>query len=588
MFNKILGTVILSAALIVTSVFMPGGAGMETAYAGDTDAPEIEIEKDDISFCKKASELSEAENEGQPAADKQEKPARLLIVCKDDIDLSGYNGLIKAVFNGNDMCVAQFDSLENARKAYDSLRSDENIESVEFDEVIQSETVREGNVMTAQSISHLSWGAARIGADKYADYLTSKGHGTIKVAVVDSGVQRKHPFFGGRVLSGYNFVDGNTDVTDEDGHGTHVAGIIADCTQALSGLYILPVRVLDENGEGYTSDIAHGIIYAEEKGAKVINVSIGGGHSNYMDRAVYNCRKACIVCAAGNESHSIDWYYDCPAHISEAITVAAIDRDGHVADYSNFGKAIDIAAPGSDINSTVPINAYEVYSGTSMAAPHVSACAAMLKLNYGNIGRKKVEKTLARAANRKSSTKYYGSGVLNMKKLFRKIKAPLVRIAYKKSAFSNRRKTPKATVKINGINLIKGKDYSVKYVNNKKVGKAKVIITGRGTYSGKVTRSFRIVPRRTTAKLYVKKGGKLKIRIARKVSACGGRYFEIKYKQKGTSRWHTKITSKKTLVLKRLKKGKKYRVKLRAYKKVNGKRYFGKWSPVKTSRPIRY
>lgn len=177
---------------------------------------------------------------------------------------------------------------------------------------------------------------------------------------------------------------------------------------------------------------------------------------------------------------------------------------------------------------------------------------------------------------------------MNMKKLFRKIKAPSVRIAYKKSAFSNRRKTPKATVKINGINLIKGKDYSVKYVNNKKVGKAKVIITGRGTYSGKVTRSFRIVPRRTTAKLYVKKGGKLKIRIARKVSACGGRYFEIKYKQKGTSRWHTKITSKKTLVLKRLKKGKKYRVKLRAYKKVNGKRYFGKWSPVKTSRPIRY
>ena len=178
-------------------------------------------------------------------------------------------------------------------------------------------------------------------------------------------------------------------------------------------------------------------------------------------------------------------------------------------------------------------------------------------------------------------------GVLNMKLLFKKIKASNVKLSYTKCVYSGKKKTPSAKITINSGRLFKTKDYRIRYVNNKRVGVAKAVITGRGTYSGKVIKRFRIYPKRASVGLYVKKGHKLKVRIRKKASAYGAGYFEIRYKKKGASKWRKKITSKRTVILKSLKKGKKYYVKARAYKKVNGKRYYGKWSVRKTSKKIK-
>ena len=145
---------------------------------------------------------------------------------------------------------------------------------------------------------------------------------------------------------------------------------------------IMPVRVLGLNG-GYSSTVGMGIRYAADHGAKVINLSLGGEHSNFKDDNIkYAVSKGVtVVVSAGNEYGSIDSLYYCPAHISEAICVGAIDSYDRKANFSNIGSSLDVVAPGVGIVSCVPGGSYESWNGTSMAAPHISALAAMIKLD---------------------------------------------------------------------------------------------------------------------------------------------------------------------------------------------------------------
>ena len=157
----------------------------------------------------------------------------------------------------------------------------------------------------------------------------------MKVAVVDTGVDSTHPFLKGRILSGYNLVDGDNTQQDGHGHGTHVSGTIVDCTPGLD-ISIIPVRVLNDNGSGYDSVIGLGIRYAVDQGANVINLSLGGyGHSeNIGEQIDYAISKnVTVVVAAGNESDNTELY--CPAHNTKCITVAAVDINKNQAYFSN-------------------------------------------------------------------------------------------------------------------------------------------------------------------------------------------------------------------------------------------------------------
>jgi len=292
-----------------------------------------------------------------------------------------------------------------------ALRSDPRVAYVEPDQVLHA---------TAQT---LPLGVKRVGASLS---LTAKINNrdervNVGVAVVDTGVQLNHPDL--NVKSGASFVTGVKTPADDNGHGTHVAGIIgaldntAGVVGVAPGATIWAVKVLDKNGSGYVSAIINGLSWvkanAASKGIRVVNLSLGGGASTSLDDAVRALVAAniTVVVAAGNES--ADAANSSPARVAEAITVSALidsnglaggggptltmktsdgslfdfpddtfaripDRTGTKRCYSNYGTVVDIMAPGTNIYSTYKGSAYAYMTGTSMAAPHVAGGAALV------------------------------------------------------------------------------------------------------------------------------------------------------------------------------------------------------------------
>ena len=299
---------------------------------------------------------------------------RLIVHASTSIDFAQ---LHPATFiEGPDhLYIVQFASSTDAESAFKAIANMPEVVYVEPDGYLGSGT----NQLSASEFK--SWGVSTIGADKLAAHVSSVTTDRITVAVVDTGVSQ-HAFLGDRLLAGgYDFVDNDSTPSDMNLHGTHVSGTIIDCTPGLN-VNILPVRVLDENGHGYCSTVGAGIRYAADHGAKVINLSLGGDHSEYIEDAVeYATNKGvCVVVSAGNEYGDIGSF--CPAHIRGAITVGAVDSHLRKADFSNTGTPLDLVCPGVDIVSCVPGGGYRALDGTSMAAPHASACVAMLRLLY--------------------------------------------------------------------------------------------------------------------------------------------------------------------------------------------------------------
>ncbi len=251
----------------------------------------------------------------------------------------------------------------------------------------------------------LSQSVPLVGApEAWALGLTGEG---VVVAVVDTGIDYTHPDLGGclgpgcRVLGGYDFVNQDADPKDDDGHGTHVAGIVA-ANGSLKGMapdaHLLAFKVLDEWGEGTASDVIAGIERALDPdndpatpdGADVINLSLGGSGDpdDPVSQAVDNAAEAgvVVVVAAGNSGRLGYSTIESPGCARRAITVGATNKADSLQAFSSKGPAAvtdgikpDIVAPGAFINSTLPGGAYAPFSGTSMAAPHVAGAAALLR-----------------------------------------------------------------------------------------------------------------------------------------------------------------------------------------------------------------
>ncbi len=227
------------------------------------------------------------------------------------------------------------------------------------------------------------YGPQRVGAP--AAWEVSQSSSNIIIAIVDSGIELSHPDLAGKLLQGYDFVDGDAVPADSNGHGTHVAGIAAAITNNARGIAgmapfasILPVRVLDHNGNGSMSTVASGIIYAANRGAQVINLSLGSPYdTSTLQYAVSYAwsRGSVLVAAAGNDGLPTPNY---PANYPNVLAVAATDAYDFKTPFSNFGTWVDVAAPGASILSTYLGGNYAYLDGTSMAAPHVSGIAALL------------------------------------------------------------------------------------------------------------------------------------------------------------------------------------------------------------------
>jgi thermitase len=205
----------------------------------------------------------------------------------------------------------------------------------------------------------------------------------VLVAILDTGIDERHEDLAGRVVASINF-SGSQTASDVNGHGTHVAGIIAAITDNSVGVAgiapnarLLNVKVVDDNGVVWSSTVARGIIWAVDNGAKVINMSLVIPTSSpALEQAIdYAWSKGVVLVASGgNNIKSIPVY---PAYYPEVIAVAATDVGGNLWSKSNYGDWVDAYAPGVDIYSTLPGNSYGYQSGTSMAAAYVAAVAAL-------------------------------------------------------------------------------------------------------------------------------------------------------------------------------------------------------------------
>ncbi|MBW3557668.1 MAG: S8 family serine peptidase, partial [Actinobacteria bacterium] len=247
------------------------------------------------------------------------------------------------------------------------------------------------------------------------------------IAVVDSGVDRDHPDLRDRLLAGYDFVNGDADASDDHGHGTSVAGVAAavpdngiGVTGAAWGASILPVKVLDADGEGSDADVAAGMVWAADRGASVINLSLGGvaDSAALRDAVAYaNSKGAVVVAAAGNGRAGTAVF---PAAIPAVVAVTATDWSGNVASISGYGAWVDIAAPGLDIAATTmssrPSETYGSVSGTSFASALVAAAASLVRGTDAGLSAAGVASRLtstARDAGPPGVDPFYGAGVLD-------------------------------------------------------------------------------------------------------------------------------------------------------------------------------
>ena len=219
--------------------------------------------------------------------------------------------------------------------------------------------------------------------------------GATIVAVLDTGVDMTHPDLTANLLPGHDYVAGDDDPSDENGHGTHVAGTIAAdrgngigvAGVADDAAKILPLRVLDANGSGSVGNLIQAYAYAFQHGAKVVNLSLGSATSLQAEHdAIAAFSTMLFVTAAGNggadgvgDSNDSSPTYPCAYVLPNVLCVAASDNRDQLAPFSNYGaSSVDLAAPGVSIPSTWMGGGYSWASGTSMATPHVSGAAALL------------------------------------------------------------------------------------------------------------------------------------------------------------------------------------------------------------------
>lgn len=270
------------------------------------------------------------------------------------------------------------------RQKTEVLRIDDDVVVRALDDSTIIKAIKTGGGVKQPS-QVLPWGIERIGANQVWNITVAD---PINVAVIDTGIDLKHPDLKDNILGGYNAINPAKSPNDDNGHGSHVAGIIAALNNSIGVVGVGPkinlyaVKVLKANGSGYLSDVIEGLQWVisqkQNKGGDwVLNMSLGttSNIESFYDAivSVYNANIT-MVAAAGNDGGSVNY----PAAYPEVIAVSATDQNNNLASFSSRGPEIDLAAPGVNIYSTYKNSSYAILSGTSMAAPHVTGVAALV------------------------------------------------------------------------------------------------------------------------------------------------------------------------------------------------------------------
>lgn len=285
--------------------------------------------------------------------------------------------------------------VQGALSEIEQLAQDPEVDFIEADQVMSINA----------SQNNATWGIdrvdARAGRDGLYNYAAT-GEG-VHTYIVDTGVLGTHQEFTGRMGEGFSAISDGRGPDDCNGHGTHVAGTVAGSQYGVAkDAFVHAVRVLDCNGSGSNSGVIGGVEWVAKNAElpAVANMSLGGGASAALDQAVASAIRAGVVFVVAAGNSNADACQSSPARAPAAITVGSTDRNDRRSSFSNFGRCLDIFAPGSDITSAWVggDTRTRTISGTSMAAPHVAGAVALLLESNNNASTQRIETLLVSGA----------------------------------------------------------------------------------------------------------------------------------------------------------------------------------------------
>ncbi|MCD8334330.1 MAG: S8 family serine peptidase, partial [Clostridiales bacterium] len=476
-------------------------ADFDQVFDGVTEdeAEEILTSADTVeAYFKDTAYETEVQSNGTVSVTAPYQTCRILLTAKNLDEDYGAETIL--VYSAYDEYVLQFATEEDTQAAYAQLVARYGEENCFVDQVITADDLflSDGEDVTAASTTY-SWGCSYMGLDTLKADADADAE-TVTVAIIDSGIDADHAFFEGRTITGdsYDFLAGDdedpTELSDPYGHGTHVAGIIVECTP--DNVELLVLRILDDSGNSSLALVKTAMQYALEHGADVMNLSLGvSGSYTYLENIIQTVYDAGILvcCAAGNGS-SDNVYY--PANNAQTIAVSAIGSSGAFAgSYSNYGEEIDFCAPGTSIVSAASGGGTASKSGTSMASAYVAAALTYVIAAYPDASAAEQYSILQSCVTDLGDTgwdEYYGWGcVTNLAGMFDlsglETQVTLSQTAY---TYDGTAKEPKVTVQCGGLVLTQGTDYTVTYSDNVAAGTATVTVTGTGDYTGTVETTF--------------------------------------------------------------------------------------------------
>jgi subtilisin family serine protease len=298
-----------------------------------------------------------------------------------------------------------FDTADDLSSRREQLLNDPNIAFVEPNYLLTTYSGPTGPIVPNDENYKQQWGPAKVGADQTWNTLTTGG--PIVIAMLDTGVSPTHPDLKDQLRPGFDFIGNDPNPSDDNGHGTFTAGIVAAAGNngigvagMTWGARVMPVKILDQDGRGPVSAFSQGIRYAVDQGAQIVNVSAGiPVPSQAMEAAVaYAIGKGRIVVAAsGNQADGVQNY---PAAYTNVIAVSASTKEDRIADFSSYGSFVWVAAPGKDIVSTYykEGDTYAQLNGTSASTPYVSGTIALMLSQRGDLTIKAIREILKATA----------------------------------------------------------------------------------------------------------------------------------------------------------------------------------------------
>jgi serine protease len=382
-----------------------------------------------------AADSGPAATFGDETAGPEDIPGEIAIDLRDDVtaaDVADLTTRYGIPMRPNSAWSVAHDKIEVADvdpsredAAIDALSRDRRVEHAEPMALYRATFVPDDPFYASKQ-----WHLKRVGAERAWSYSCGRG---VTVAVVDTGIacfdegpfSRGTDLAGTRCEGGWNFVDDSPRAYDDHGHGTHVAGTIAQTTNNAMGTAglafcatLMPIKVLNKQGFGTVANVAEGIRRAADDGAQVINLSLGGPiKSRILEDAVEHAmaKGVVVVAAAGNSGQRVGW----PAAFPGVLAVSATNERDEIAWFSSRGPEVSIAAPGVGVTQQTVCNGgrdkceiFGTFNGTSMASPHVAGAVAMIEA-LGVTSASAVRDTLRSTARSMNEPRLYGAGIVD-------------------------------------------------------------------------------------------------------------------------------------------------------------------------------